>query len=117
MGLQRIDAVETKLNAARMICMHSQPQPAPNSRVVSVELDRIAIRRRVQDSVLALDERQRHKDLLVNYPWTTLPRPSAPLIIVGDQRPGKRRESAPHHMLDRETWSNFPNRNNKNTEH
>src|SRR3569832_2526684 len=112
MRLQRIDAVETKLNAARMICMHSQPQPAPNSRVVSVELDRIAIRRRVQDSVLALDERQRHKDLLVNYPWTTLPRHSAPLIIVGGLRPVMSRETAPHQKHDRETWSNFPNRSN-----
>src|SRR3569832_217746 len=117
MGLQRIDAVETKLNAARMICMHSQPQPAPNYRVVSVELDRIAIRRRVQDSVLALDERQRHKDLLDNYPWTKLPRHSAPLIIVGGLRPEMRRETAPHQKHDRETWSNFPTRSNECTDH
>src|SRR3569833_951287 len=113
MGLQRIDAVETKLNAARMICMHSQPQPAPNSRVVSVELDRIALRRRVQDSVLALDERQRHKDLLVNYPWTKLPRHSAPLIIVGGLRPVMRRETTPHQKQKHKTKTKKPNRSNE----
>src|SRR3569832_2858237 len=117
MGLQRIDAVETKMNAARMISMHSPPQPAPKSRVVSEELDRIAIRRRVQDSVMAHDERQRHKDLLVNYPWTTLPRHSAPLIFVGGLRPGMRRETAPDQKHDRETRSNFPNRSNECTDH
>src|SRR3569832_523308 len=102
MRLQRIDAVETKLNAASMICMHSQPQPATNSRVVSVELDRIAIRRREQDSVLALDERQRHIDLLVNYPWTMFSLLSAPLIIVGGLRPVMSRETAALQKHDRE---------------
>src|SRR3954451_15271574 len=95
MSLQRIDRVQPQLHTTGRVRPHVDTGGLPHTRVLRIEPDRVTIRGRTHEPVIALHQRHRHTPTLSATPGRagTLRRESLYLLdlLEASRRPPPRR--------------------------